>query len=198
MQETKSYEIVPRTLESLEDFVWGYHHRAYIVHCADNSPRSLHERKDACGYRNVNKFIKREGDWVGCLRPIPLTYLQIIGCDLETLSAAVRQDQEEYEQALQFTLHPRKYVIRLMGAMYAPRTLPENCTLEQAEAEIAAFQAEHPNIRCCMSWAGVRTLFYKNGVLHSEMTYRPEYTVTKEGVSFGLTGMGEGVMHFKC
>ena len=121
------FRLERREIRSLTDFVWGYHHRAYLLHCADSSSLTLHDRKARCGYRNVNKFIKREGDWLGCLRPIPVVYLQVIGCDLESLKAAIVFDQEEYDQAINFTLCPREFVVRLMATMYTPHALPPGC-----------------------------------------------------------------------
>jgi len=181
-----------RAIQCLNDYAWGYHHRAYLLHCADTCTLTLHERREQCGYRNVNKFIKREGDWLGCLRPIPVVYLQTIGCDLEVLKAAVVIDQEEYDRALQFTLHPREFIVRLMSAMYTPHALPQGCTLEQAQVEIRAFQEKHPNLSCCLSWPGLRALFFEKGKLVKETLYRPEFIETREGLSFGENGQGLG------
>jgi len=188
----KPFRLERREIRSLADFIWGYHHRSYLLHCFETCALALHVRRERCRYRNVNKFIKRESEWLGGLRCVPAIYLEVIGCDLEILKTAVVHDQEEYDRALQFTLHPHEFVVRLMSAVYTPHELPPDCTLEQAKAEIAAFQKAHPNLLCCINWPGLRAMYFENGELTKEVFYRPKYVETREGISFGDNGQGVG------
>ena len=203
-QETWKENEMPderRLLERLEmtnvtQFTWGFHHRFILIESAAACPLSLHERRERCGYKNTNKFIKREGDWLGCLRPIPLVYLETIGCDLETLRKAVVLDGEEYEKALPLLPPPRCFAIRLGCGMVSFRDLPDNCSVEQAQALIQQFQAEQPRLGCCLDWSGMRTLFFEKGELVREVLYPPQFIVTREGVSFG-GGIGVSMTSFQ-
>ena len=186
-----------RPLERLEithitQFIWGFHHRSLLIQSAKACPLKLHERRERCGYRNINKFIKREGDWLGCLRPIPLVYLETICCGLETLKVAVELDVEEYDQALQFLPPPTHFVIRLGCGMCSRRNLPKECSLAQAQELIRQFQLEQPRLGCCLHWTGLLSLFFEKGELVREDRYRPEFILKREGVSFGPTGQRVG------
>jgi len=186
----------PIEITTLDQYVWGFHHRTLLLQCADACPLSLHERRERCGYKNVSKFVKREADWLGCLRPIPLVYLETIGCDLDVLKQAVALDGQEYDQALRLLPPPRHFVIRLGSGMYSRQSLPENCTIEQAQELIRQFQHGQPRLACCLDWSSMRTLFFEKGELVREVLYPPQFIVTREGVSFG-GGIGVSMTSFQ-
>ena len=179
-------------IRDFNQFTWGYHHHSYILKRAGACSLTLHEKCERMGYRNVSKFIRRESDWLWCLRPIPLMYLDTISCNLEALKSAVALDGEEYDQAIQFLPSPTYFVIRLGCGVCSRRTLPANCTLAQAHELIRQFQIEQPRLGCCLDWPGMRTLFFKQGELIREDRYRPQFILTREGVAFGPRGLGVG------
>jgi hypothetical protein len=182
----------PIEITTVDQYVWGFHHRTLLLQCADACPRSLHERRERCGYKNVSKFVKREGDWLGGLRPIPLVYLETIGCDLDVLKQAVTFDGQEYDQALRLLPPPTHFVIRLGSGMYSRRNLPRECSLAQAQALIRQFQLEQPRLGCCLHWSGLLSLFFEKGELVRKDRYRPEFILARDAVSFGPTGVHVG------
>ena len=180
-----------------EDYVWGRWHRAYLDHCAAACPLGLHERRTACGYRNTAKFVRREAEWLGCVRPIPAAWLEVIGCGLDMLRAAVDLDGEEYDQALEAAGVPEYFVIRLFGGMCSRRSLGGARTLAEAEDAIRRFQEGHPRLGCALHWPGLRMIRYERGEAMEEDRFRPRMAFTPEGVVFNAPPEGVGLTGFR-
>jgi hypothetical protein len=186
----------------VEGYEWGRHYQAYIRHCAKQrrlynrrvEPELVQQALAACGMRNVNKFHRRRHAWNEGASPIPLAYLDFIGVDIEMLREAVALDEKEWQEALQKSLQPQHFIIRLIPAVYGRGTIPPGLTEEEAIQHVQEFQASHPGFRgCCINWPGIKAVNIWPDRPPTYSFWCPRMRVKGGQVRFAYNGGLEGV-----
>ena len=178
-----------RMINSTADYERFFHTRSYIQQrsAAFPGPHSNRALMAACGYKKLEKFIKRRAAWDSLARPIPLAYLDSIGVDLNVLALAAEADQAEFAQALALPLAARWASVRLMPAVYADHELPG--LLPEAEAvSYMLDQAGRRRLRCCISFGALKTVYVEPDGTTSTSFYPPSLRIE---AGFLVTG-GDG------
>lgn len=169
---------------TVDDFQWGRHHRAYLAYCHHNCTLKPHEMKAVCGYKNISKFQRRRAEWVSGYFPIPQVFLDMIGVELETLEECVRLDAQEYDHVLTQLPLPSFFVVRVIPAVCIRHEIEDANTLYDCYAAVQEAVDASPSFAAYIDWPELKLTRFQSGKEPCEMFWRPTLTVKQGLLSF--------------
>lgn len=185
---TLPFNFGQKPINRLEEYSRGRHFKRYIAHCAQQCRLKPHELKTVCGYENYNKFLRRREQWNKCLRPIPLTYLDAIGAEIELMADVMRVDQAEFDEAIRLPRFPECFAIKYIPGLYLQRKLPLNVSEEEAVLICREYLSNHQHQSCLIVWPGLTSIIIRHGKETVQVYYRPELNIIGGFVSLGNDG----------
>jgi hypothetical protein len=177
----------PRQLNTIEDYERFYHTKAYLRSLtiparplfkgATDTTSRLAAAMNACGYRNLQRFLHHKQDWDHLKRRIPLTYWDCIGVERSVVELTLEADREDYEAALRLPLHPTHATIRVAPAVYVNHRLPDGADEHEA-VEYLVEKSKELGKSCCINYTGLKTVTVNRDGEVNTIYYPPQIVYT--------------------
>ena len=178
-----------REINSIDMYERLYHTKMYFKDKSELIPDRMRPNPQIallmkkCGYVNFTKFRAHRKEWDNIERKIPLSYLDAIGADLESIKEKVRIDQDEYDRVIKIPLFPRFATARLMACVYMDVKLPEGVSEGGAIEFLKTIKSDYP-INHWICFPDIKTIFVDKDGNVSHLFHRPVVRFTRHWAMF--------------
>ena len=118
-------------------YTFGANLHRYLKTLFESTTLTIHERAKIVGYKNINKFHKREGGYLA-LADTPRVWFDALGGNCDVLQQALLADQAAFDRALLDVRLPTRFTMRLAACIYPRFTIPPELN---TEAEVVNYVA---------------------------------------------------------